>query len=178
LMGVSFGGWLAAEIAIRSTAAFSHVVLVDPVGIKIGDRESRDITDVFALTHEEFLACAYHDPTGRTPDYASMSDAELLGLARSRESFTYFGWRPYMHDPSLRRWLRRIRIPTLVAWGASDRIVTPEYGAQYAAAIPDARFEVIEAAGHYPHIEAPDRLVELLVEHTSAPGTLATAHQA
>jgi pimeloyl-ACP methyl ester carboxylesterase len=80
-----------------------------------------------------------------------------------------------MHDASLRRWLRRIRIPTLVVWGASDRIVKPEYGRAYAADIPDARFEVIDAAGHYPHDEQPDRLVELLVEHVESAGPLAVA---
>jgi pimeloyl-ACP methyl ester carboxylesterase len=61
-------------------------------------------------------------------------------------------------------------------WGASDRIVSPQYGRAYAAEIPDARFEVVEAAGHYPHIEQPDRLVELLVEHAESASSLAAAH--
>jgi pimeloyl-ACP methyl ester carboxylesterase len=67
-----------------------------------------------------------------------------------------------MHNPRLRQWLRRIDIPTLVLWGARDRFTLPEYGASFAAAIPAARFEVLEAAGHYPHIEQPERFVEVV----------------
>jgi pimeloyl-ACP methyl ester carboxylesterase len=173
LMGTSFGGWLAAEIAIRSHEAFSHLVLVDPVGIKVGGREDRD-----AVPQDELTALAYHDPDQRKRDYSAMTDAERLALARSREAYTYFGWKPYMHNPSLRRWLRRIRIPTLLVWGESDGIVTPEYGRSFAAEIPDGRFEVIEAAGHYPHVEQPDRFVEVVrtfLETEPATGRLAEA---
>ena len=168
LMGSSFGGWLAAEIAIRSTAAFSGLVLVDPLGIKVGDRESRDITDMHALPQEALTQAAYHDPSNRKRDYSLMSEEDLLAIARSREAYTYFGWRPYMHNPSLKRWLRRIRVPTLVAWGASDGIVSSDYGRAFAAEIPDARFEVIDAAGHYPHVEQPDRFVALVREFANS----------
>jgi len=162
LMGSSFGGWLAAEIAIRSHDAFSHVVLVDPLGIKVGGREDRDIADMYAVSQDELAALAYHDPSRRTRDYSAMTEAERLAIARSREAYTYFGWRPYMHDPSLRRWLRRIRVPTLVIWGESDRIVTPAYGRSFAAEIPDARFELVERAGHYPHVEQPERFLDIV----------------
>ena len=168
LMGSSFGGWLAAEIAVRSIDAFSHVVLLDPLGIKVGGREDRDIADMHALSQDDLTRLAYHDPTRRTRDYSAMSDRELLGIARSREAYTYFGWRPYMHDPGLRRWLHRLRIPTLLIWGESDRIVTVDYGRAYAAAIPGAQFEVVEAAGHYPHVEQPDRVVELVEQFVPA----------
>jgi pimeloyl-ACP methyl ester carboxylesterase len=162
LVGSSFGGWLAAEIAVRSTDAFSHVVLVDPLGIKVGGREDRDIADVFAIPQDELTRLAYHAPDRRTRDYSTMSDEDRLAIARSREAYTYFGWRPYMHDPSLRRWLRRIRVPTLVLWGESDGIVSPDYGRAYAAEIPGARFELIEQAGHYPHVEQPERFAALV----------------
>ena len=57
--------------------------------------------------------------------------------------------------PTLKRWLPRIAVPTLMLWGASDGIVKPAYGRAYSALIPGARFEVIEAAGHHPEIEQP-----------------------
>ena len=52
-------------------------------------------------------------------------------------------------------WLGRINRPTLVLWGESDRVVSPEYGRAYAATIPGARFEPITKAGHYPYLEQP-----------------------
>ena len=54
-----------------------------------------------------------------------------------------FGWKPYMHNPRLKRWLHRIDIPTLLLWGAQDGIVTPAYGEAWRAEIPGARMEVI-----------------------------------
>jgi pimeloyl-ACP methyl ester carboxylesterase len=162
LIGASFGGWLAAEIAIRSVGAFSHVVFVDPLGIKIGGREDRDIADVFSISQQEVARLVYHDPARGMRDYSTMSDAELLAIARSREAYTYYGWKPYMHNPSLRRWLRRIRVPTLVVWGQSDGFVSPEYGRAFAAEIAGARFEVIDEAGHYPHLEQPEAFTALV----------------
>lgn len=164
LVGSSFGGWLAAEIAIRSVEPFSHVVLADPLGIKVGDRETRDVADMHAMSHDQLAAAAYHDAGRGARDYSALDDRELLGIARSRETATYLGWKPYMHDPSLRRWLRRIRVPALVVWGASDGVVSIDYGRAYAAEIPGARFEVIEQAGHYPYLEQPERFAAVLAD--------------
>src|SRR4029077_20545734 len=47
LVGLSFGGWLAAEVAAQGHEKLARLVLVDPVGIKISDRETADILDVF-----------------------------------------------------------------------------------------------------------------------------------
>jgi pimeloyl-ACP methyl ester carboxylesterase len=64
-------------------------------------------------------------------------------------------------DPPELRWhTATIRVPTLVLWGEADRIVIPIYGRSLAAAIPDARFELIRGAGHFPQIEQPARVLE------------------
>ena len=77
-------------------------------------------------------------------------------VARNREATARYGWSPYLHDPKLKGRLHRIQIPTLFLWGAADRILSEAYGRAYCAAIPGARFEPIEDAGHFPHLEAPD----------------------
>jgi pimeloyl-ACP methyl ester carboxylesterase len=159
LVGLSFGGWLAAEIAVASCRKLRRLVLVDPVGIKIGDAETRDILDVFNTNPAEVRRRAWHDPA-KAPDYDAMSDDELVVHARNWESLCLYAWHPYMFNPQLKHWLGRIRAPTLVLWGASDRVVTPEYGRAYAALIPGARFEVIEEAGHHPEQEQPERCAE------------------
>lgn len=154
--GISFGGWIAAEIAIKSTARMSHLVLADAVGIKVGGREQRDIADVFTLRQDEVDRLAYHDPKRGSVDHTKISDDDALIMFRNREAAALFAWSPYMHDPKLAGRLHRIRVPTLLLWGASDRIVSPDYGRAYGRLIPDARFELIEEAGHYPHLERPD----------------------
>jgi pimeloyl-ACP methyl ester carboxylesterase len=55
-----------------------------------------------------------------------------------------------------------VEIPTLVLWGDSDQIVTPEYGRAWADAIPKARFEVLKDTGHMPQLETPDQVLEAL----------------
>jgi pimeloyl-ACP methyl ester carboxylesterase len=83
VVGVSLGGWIAAEIAIKSTARISHLVLANAVGIKVGGREQRDIADIFAITQDEFLALAYCDPAAGTRDYKAMPEAEVKAVARN-----------------------------------------------------------------------------------------------
>ncbi len=155
VVGVSFGAWIAAEIAVKSTARISRLVLANAVGIKVGERETRDIADIFALTEPEYLAIAYCDPKAGLYDYKALPYADVLAAARAREATARFAWNPYFHNPRLQSRLHRIRIPTLFLWGTHDRMLSEAYGRAYCAAIPGARFESIERAGHFPHQEQP-----------------------
>jgi pimeloyl-ACP methyl ester carboxylesterase len=160
LMGLSFGGWLAAEVALKSAARIDRLILVDALGIKVGDRETADIFDVFNGHPREVITRSWHDPQRFAPDFDSMEDAQLVSRARNWEALCRYGWHPYMHNPQLKRWLGTIKPRTLVLWGESDGIVAPAYGEAYARAIPGARFELIAQAGHHPEIEQPQALVE------------------
>jgi pimeloyl-ACP methyl ester carboxylesterase len=155
VVGVGFGGWIAAEIAVKSTARLSHLVLANPVGIKVSDRETRDIVDVWSLMPDQIDALAYFDPKAGARDYKNLPPSVSLAAARNREASARFGWSPYMHNPKLKGRLHRINIPTLLLWGTADRILSEPYGRAYCAAIPGARFETIERAGHFPHVEQP-----------------------
>ena len=159
LIGLSFGGWLAAEIAVACSHKLDRLILADPVGIKLGDRESRDIADLFNLNPEEVRRCVWHDPA-KAPSYDEMSDDELVIHARNREALCLYAWHPCLYNPQLKNWLGTIRVPTLVLWGDSDRIVTPDYGSAYAGLIPGSRFSLIEASGHHPEIEQPEVFAE------------------
>jgi pimeloyl-ACP methyl ester carboxylesterase len=160
VLGLSFGGWLAAEVAAACPHRIERLILADPLGIKIGDRETPDIFDIFNGSPDEVRRRSWHDPEGSAPDWDEMSDAALVIHARNREALCLYAWHPYMYNPQLRRWLGRIDVPTLVLWGESDRIVSPDYGRAFAAKIPGARFELIARAGHHPEIEQPETFVE------------------
>lgn len=159
LVGACFGGWVAAEMAVRSTQRFAHLALAAPLGIKLGGVTDRDIADMHAITRPEFMRLAWADPARGEIDHTALPEAELAAIARGREALALFGWKPYMHNPRLKRWLHRIDRPTLLLWGEQDRIVTPAYGEGWRAAIPGARLEVIRDAGHYPHWEQPEEFV-------------------
>jgi pimeloyl-ACP methyl ester carboxylesterase len=89
-----------------------------------------------------------------------MSDEALVVHARNREALCLYAWHPYMYNPQLPRWLGRINPPTLLLWGASDGVVSHDYGRAYAGMIPGSRFELIERAGHHPEIEQPAAFVD------------------
>ena len=162
VVGASFGGWIAAEIAVKSTARISRLVLADAVGIRVSGRETSDIADIFAITEANFVALAYHDPAKGTRD-PNLPEEKVTAIARNLESTARFAWSPYMHDPKLKGRLHRIDVPTLLLWGAQDRIVTPDYGRAYAAAIPGARFVTIDRSGHFPHVEQPEEFARTVL---------------
>lgn len=166
MMGFSMGGWTAAEIAVMTTARFSRLILVDAVGIKTGGRDDREVADVFALPAPDLARITWHDPS-RAPDVAAMDDAALTALAGNRVALALYTWTPYMHNPKLAGLLHRIDIPTLVVWGASDGIVTPEYGEAFRARIPGARMVVIPEAGHAPQLERPDAFLDHVLAFAS-----------
>jgi pimeloyl-ACP methyl ester carboxylesterase len=168
VVGVSLGAWIAAAIAVKSTARMARLVLGNPVGIKVGDRETRDILDIFAMLEPEFLEKTFADPAAAKRDYRAMTDDAVTVVARNREAAALYTWSPYMHDPKLKDRLHRIRIPTLVLWGTADRLVGEAYGGAFAAAVPGAKFATLAGAGHFPHIEQPKAFAERALAFANA----------
>ena len=162
LVGSSFGGWIALEMCVRSVERIGRLALIDTLGVKFGGREAQDIADIYALPADEVLRRTFFAPNRAAPDYSKLDDAEAASIASDRAATTLYGWRPYMHDPGLRRWLHRVRVPTLVLWGQSDGIVSPDYGKRLCRSLPQARFEPIAEAGHYPQIERPDAVADAI----------------
>jgi pimeloyl-ACP methyl ester carboxylesterase len=153
LVGASFGGWIAAEIAVMASHRLRSLVLIDPVGIKV---EGWIYPFLFAMELPELVSTVFHDvsaalalaPRDQSPD-------TILELARERSALARVGWSPYLYDPLLRRRLHRIAAPTLLCWGAYDRVAPLVCAKVWAAEVPGARLEVFEGSGHVPHLEEP-----------------------
>jgi len=156
VIGNSFGGWLAAEIALQHSPRVSGAVIVDGVGIAV---EDHPMTDVRGLTLAQIQAYSWHDPskapappsaggTGPSPDVQA-----LIG---------YTG--PAMTDPTLLSRLGGLDLPVHVIWGESDSIVDSEYGKAYAAAIPMATFTLLPRTGHLPQLETPEEFLGALLD--------------
>jgi pimeloyl-ACP methyl ester carboxylesterase len=169
ILGFGLGGWIAAEMAVRCPHAVDRLALVDSVGIKISDRETRDIQDPFILVGEAQQAMLWEDPTmHQVPLPSRELEPPLLEvMLRNVESAMYYGWKPFMHDPKLRQRLHRITSPALLVWGEHDRIVSTAYGRAFADSIPGARFVTIPNSGHYPHREQLDAFLEPVVAFLS-----------
>jgi len=158
LVGASMGGWMALEMCVRSTHDISRLVLIGSVGVKFGGREERDFADLYALPPADVVKLLFHDPDKNYPDYSEISDDAALEIARDRQSAGLFLWKPYMHNPALRKWLHRVDVPALVLAGAQDGFVVHGHAAKLAQAMPNARAQLIANAGHFPQIEQADEV--------------------
>ena len=164
VVGSSLGGWLAAELAVWFPDQVAALVLVDAMGLRI---EGRPIFDIFAARYQETIRQVL--PHGGDllellePAYdADDPAAPLLHLFNASEATARLGWNPFLHDPKLLERLPGVAAPTLVVWGADDGVVPLAHGEAFAAAIPDARLEVIERCGHLPALEQPAALANLV----------------
>jgi len=109
----------------------------------------------------------------RTRTVASvLSDAQKAIMGANRQAIAVYGGRD-MTDPTLTHRLNAVTVPVLVLWGQSDRVVEPDYGRAYAAAIPGATYQPLFEAGHMPQLETPDRtfgsIWDFATKHQASP---------
>ncbi|MEV8214117.1 alpha/beta fold hydrolase [Leifsonia sp. NPDC077715] len=158
LVGSSIGGWIALEMAQQATrvprfeGVVGAVVVIDGVGVVV---DGEPIADFFALDARGLAELAWHDPDRGYTDPATLTDQQRAMQASNGRTMARIAGAG-MSDPALLGRLGALEAPTLVIWGASDRIATPAYGRALADVIPGARFAEIPAAGHLPHLENPD----------------------
>jgi len=152
----SFGGWIGLELASMVPEKFGKLVLVAPVGVKFGSRETLDFPDAFALPAATLEKLAYHEPERFRVDPATMTDDELTVMLRNRETFALLCWEPYLHNPKLRHRLHRVTNPALLLRGEHDGLVSADYMDGYAKLLPNARTLTLPRAGHQPQIETPE----------------------
>ena len=79
----------------------------------------------------------------------------------NREMTTRVAWKPYLFDQALPHLLPSVDIPTLAVWGSEDRQVPIDCAKRYAEAIPNAKLEILQGAGHYAELEKPEELAKL-----------------
>ncbi|MGB8364550.1 MAG: alpha/beta fold hydrolase [Rhizomicrobium sp.] len=175
VVGLSFGGWLAAEIAANAPMLVSSMVLISPIGVKLGEREDRDFADLYILPVPEREALYYSSAHVPLRKKDTNIDA-FLEKAIADDAIARYCWQPYMHDPGLKGRLRRIRAATLIISGDRDRfILHPAYYNGYTSLIPGARDEVIAGAGHRVEEEEPHKLAARVANFVSAPASARTA---
>lgn len=160
LVGNSIGGWIAAELALRGGSRLGRLVLVDAGGLTI---DAHPAPDVFSLSLDQIGQMSYRDPQRFRIDPSKMSDPQRAAVAGNRAALKLYGG-PSMADPTLLGRLPAIHLPTLVVWGAADRMIPRQHGEAFASSIPNARLEIIEEAGHLPQLEAPESLLRVVKE--------------
>lgn len=168
VVGLSLGGWLAAELATRYSHRIRKLVLIDAVGLRV---PGTPIADIFAASPEETRRLLFHDPQSElavrlVPDVPSPQLLE--NILRAREATARVGWNPLLCNPKLRERLYRITVPTLVIWGESDRFVPVAHGKAYQEGIAGAKFVVLEQCGHMPPLEKPEETARVVTQFLRA----------
>ena len=170
IVGTSFGGWIAAEMATMQPQRLRRLVLVAPAGVKTGSRDALDIPDMFATPADAIQRMLYVDPEKFKADPAAMTDEELRIMLRNRESFALFAWEPYLHNPKLPHRLHKVICPALFLRGAHDGLISADYLARYAALLPNAHIVTIPDAAHVPQLETPEAFASAVLSFLQGEG--------
>jgi pimeloyl-ACP methyl ester carboxylesterase len=159
LLGLGFGGWIAAEMASFAPRAFHRLVLVGAMGIKPPQGE---ILDQAIISYIAYPQAGFHDQEAFHRLYGDVSTDQLEQWDIAREMCFRVAWKPYMYSQTLPHLLGGIRTPALLVWGDNDRHVPLSAGQAYARALRSSRLEVISACGHFVEMEKPDALADLV----------------
>ena len=175
LMGLSLGGWMAAEVATRYPDRLSGLVLVNAVGLHLDDAPIKDIfgrspgemaEDMFAdQSHPMAMMMKALDAYRSDPaQFGTLTFDMIKPMVQTMAATAKLGWDPYLHNPKLRRRLPRVTTPTLVVRGTKDTLVPRAHAEVYASEIPGARLVEIDDAAHLLPIERPAELAGAVAE--------------
>jgi len=160
LVGLSLGGWVAAELAVRSTQRLASLTLAGAAGLYV---EGVAQIDPFLRSEEDRLRDFFYDPKAADEIVARATRPEYEDIAlKNRATVARLAWQPRSHDPDLAKWLHRIDVPTLLIWGDHDRMFPKQHALAYQRSIPGAKMLIVPECGHVPHIEKPDAFVAAL----------------
>jgi len=160
LVGTSMGGWIAAELAVRNQHSLRSLTLVASAGIHVQGMQPGDI---FLWPEQELIHNLFADRklADAMLSEKSSQDEQDIQL-KNKLTTAKLAWQPRLYDPHLTKWLHRITVPTLIMWGAEDKLIPVEYGPAFRGLIPNARLEVFQDCGHLPHIEKMSDFVSAL----------------
>ena len=176
VVGASFGGWIAAELAVHSPHLIGSLTLLSAAGLRLPEHP---VADVFLMPPAKLAAALFHDPllvpppASAPPPGAAPDLDSIIAAYREATSLARFSWVPYLSDPKLERRLRRITAPTLVVAPSDDRLIPVAHARRYAALINGADYAEVAECGHAMHVERPAEFAALvasfLASHPLAP---------
>jgi pimeloyl-ACP methyl ester carboxylesterase len=156
MIGLSFGGWLAAEFAILEQERLEKLVLIAPSGLALADPPAADL---FKVRPADLPGYLVQDPAVLKPFMPEGHDLDFLTLRyRETTSMARLVWEQPAGNRKLAQWLHRIRTPTLLVWGDKDRLRPYAHAASWLDRLPNARLETVAGAGHLVLDEKPDTI--------------------
>jgi pimeloyl-ACP methyl ester carboxylesterase len=149
LGGVSLGGWIAAEIAVRWPERVKKLWLSGAPGLWTEEARFPDLFRILEFP-DRIREVLFHDPQGYMAKLIVEDNPDEEKRLTAYQSMTVLArlvWdRPY--DPKLAARLHRVKCPVLLLWGASDKLVPPAFGKAYHKYLPHAEWQTIPDCGH------------------------------
>jgi len=158
LVGHSFGGLVAAEFAAATPQAVGKLVLIDPVGLW---RDDQPVRNWMLLPPDARRRALFADPESEAAKRFFNVPGEVDARVDTLSKFVWaqactgkFVWP--IADRGFKHRIHRVAAPTLIVWGKQDGVIDPAYAQEFAKGIAGARIELIDRAGHMPHLEQPE----------------------
>jgi pimeloyl-ACP methyl ester carboxylesterase len=169
LAGHSFGGMMAAEMAATEPRRIKKLVLAAPAGLFLTRHPT---ADVFAMTPAALVKAAFHDPESEAakalmtpPTDPDAATEAIVARVRALAAAGRFLWP--IGDRGLSERLYRIKAPTLLLWGESDRIIPPVYADEFKRLLIGAasvQVRKLSGCGHVLFAEQPQAIVDTIVQ--------------
>jgi pimeloyl-ACP methyl ester carboxylesterase len=155
VVGHSFGGMVAAEVAATDPTRVSKLVLINSLGLWLDDRPIRNY---IVAAQTDLPGLLFHDPHHPAQKRIILNPEDQEGFIRISWALGCTGkfyWP--IPDKGLKKRLHRIAAPTLLLWGKHDKLLVPAYGEEFKKGIPDAKLEIIDGA-HMMPLEVPAKV--------------------
>lgn len=159
LVGLGFGGWVAAEMAAMAPREVSKLVLVGAFGIKPPEG---DILDQAIISYIDYPQAFFHERKSFEKHYGNVTTDQLEAWDIAREMSFRIAWKPYMYSQQLPHLLGTVKAPALIVWGDDDKVVPVSAAHAYKKALPNARLEIVKGSGHAVEMEKPAELAKLV----------------
>ncbi len=164
LVGLGFGGFVAAELATANASRLSSLVLIGAAGLK---PEEGEILDQMMVGHRDYVKAGFRDEATYA-EIVGEPEPELRRLwDASREMTARVTWKPYMFSRRLAAMLPDVQVPSLVLCGERDAVVPPICAEQYARLLPNATLERVADAGHLVELEQPIETAQRIAAHAA-----------
>jgi pimeloyl-ACP methyl ester carboxylesterase len=159
IVGLGFGGWVAAEMAAMYQRRFTSLTLVGAAGLKPAEGF---IHDPMMTSFEAYVRQGFARQDRFTTMFGETPAPEIVELWDfSREMTARLTWKKWMWSTSLPALVRGVRIPAQVIWGDDDQVVPLSCGQDYAELLGGVALHVVPDAGHNIDLEQPDELARL-----------------
>jgi pimeloyl-ACP methyl ester carboxylesterase len=170
VVGHSFGGMVACELAAAYPQRVRRLALIDPIGFW---RDTDPIVNWVKLSPAELPGYIFRNPAveaaqrmfgpSEPPDAAIAARVRLMWAMGATSKFIW-----PIPDKGLKKRIHRVSAPTLVVWGADDRLVPSVYADEFSKRLASARVHIITGAGHAPHLEHPAAVAGLVRDFLTA----------